>query len=644
MTTPFHEEEALGKIYDRRLMRRLLAYLGPYKPTVVFSFLLVLVGSALKLVGPYLTKVAIDDYITPGDLEGLDFVALLYVLALLLQFAVSFFQVYLMNMAGQRVMFDMRREIFSHLQRLQPAFFDKNPVGRLVTRVTTDVDALNELFTSGVVTIFGDLFMLLGIMMVLIYLDWRLALVTFTVLPALFAVTLVFKRRVREVYRKVRTRVAMLNAFIQENVIGMQVVQLFRQERRKLGQYSDLNRQHQDANLESVFQYALFYPAIEFLGAVAVALIIWYGGWQILLGGLTGLTLGGLVAFIQYSERFFRPISDLSEKFNILQGAMASSERIFRLLDTEVTVASPGLRPFASALRASAAPRRSASRGGGSGFGEAHRSVAEAGLIRFESVWFAYQNEDWVLEDLDLEVRQGETVAVVGHTGAGKTTLTSLLLRFYDVQRGRVLVDGVDVREWDLRDLRRRFGVVLQDVHLFSGTIASNIRLGDREITDREVAEAAAAVHLDGYIATLPRGLEEEVKERGSSLSAGQKQLVSFARALVHDPRILILDEATSNVDTHTEILVREALERLLESRTSLVIAHRLSTIQKADRILVMHKGRVREVGSHQELLAKRGIYYRLYQLQYKDQEIAVPLLGAERPGSGVSRDKMAPS
>ena len=621
MTTPFQEEEALGKIYDRRLMRRLLAYLGPYKLTVIFSLLLVIGASALKLVGPYLTKIAIDDHIIRGNLEGLDGIALLYVLALALQFAISFFQVYLMNMAGQRVMFDMRREIFSHLQRLQPGFFDKNPVGRLVTRVTTDVDALNELFTSGVVTIFGDVFMLLGIMMVLVYLDWRLALVTFTVLPALFGVTLLFKRRVREVYRKVRTRVAMLNAFIQENIVGMQVVQLFRQEPRKFGQYSELNRQHQDANLESVFQYALFYPAIEFLGATAIALIIWYGGWQILV---SGLTLGGLVAFIQYSEKFFRPISDLSEKFNILQGAMASSERIFKLLDTEVTVAS--LVPAAS--------------------GEARRSSAEAGSIRFENVWFAYRNEDWVLEDLDLEVRPGETVAVVGHTGAGKTTLTSLLLRFYDVQRGRVLVDGLDVREWNLQVLRRQFGMVLQDVHLFSGTIASNIRLGDREITDPQVAEAAAAVHLDGRAGRLPearsrpvtsgllRGLEEEVKERGSSLSAGQKQLVSFARALVREPRILILDEATSNVDTHTEILIREALERLLENRTSLVIAHRLSTIQKADRIVVMHKGRVREVGNHQELLARRGIYYRLYQLQYKDQELAAPVLGGERrPG-----------
>jgi ATP-binding cassette subfamily B protein len=600
---PFQEEEALGKIYDRRLMRRLLGYLRPYKITVVVSFVLVLAGSVLKLVGPYLTKIAIDDYITRGDLGGLDRIALLYLAALALQFAVSFYQVYLMNVAGQRVMFDMRREIFTHLQRLQPAFFDRNPVGRLVTRVTTDVDALNELFTSGVVTIFGDLFMLLGIMVVLVYLDFRLALVTFTVLPALFAVTLVFKRRVREVYRKVRTRVAALNAFIQENIVGMQVVQLFRQEPRKLGQYRGLNREHRDANLESVFQYAIFYPAIEFLGAVAIALIIWYGGWQILAGGLT---IGGLVAFIQYSEKFFRPISDLSEKFNILQGAMASSERIFKLLDTEVTISSPP----------APAPTRARER---------------SGSFRFENVWFAYQGENWVLEDLDLEVRPGETVAVVGHTGAGKTTLTSLLLRFYDVQRGRILVDGIDVRDWELEALRRQIGVVLQDVHLFSGTIASNIRLGDREITDHQVAEAASAVHLDSLLRSLPRGMAEEVKERGSSLSAGQRQLVSFARALVHDPRILILDEATSNVDTHTEILIREALERLLENRTSLVIAHRLSTIQKANRIVVMHKGRVRETGSHQELLARRGIYYRLYQLQYKEQEIGMSLEGTAR-------------
>ncbi len=590
--TDMHEEEVLGRVYDGRLMRRLLAYLAPYKLVVAVSLVLVLLVSALKLVGPILTKVAIDDYIAVGDLGGLNLIALVYVLALMAQFVTSYFQIYIMNMAGQRVMADMRREIFSHLQQLHPAYFDKNPVGRLVTRVTTDVDALNELFTSGVVTIFGDIFMLVGIMGVLIYLDWRVALVTFAVLPALFAVAMVFKRRVRVVYRKVRTRIAMLNAFIQENVVGMTVVQLFRQEDRKFEEYSELNRQHTEANIETIFHYSIFYPVVEVLSAVAIALIVWYGGGQILLGALT---LGGLVAFIQYSEKFFRPISDLSEKFNILQGAMASSERIFGLLDTEDEIRTPD-NPVT--------PER------------------QDTSVRFETVSFAYEGDDWVLRDVDVDVRPGEMVAVVGHTGAGKSTLMSLLMRFYDVQHGRVLVEGVDVRDWDLENLRRQFGMVLQDVHLFSGTIASNIRLGDESISDEAVAAAAAAVNLDEWVATLPNGLEEEVKERGSSLSAGQKQLVSFARALVHDPKILILDEATSNVDTHTELLVREALERLLAERTSIVIAHRLSTIQKADRIVVLHKGRVREVGTHQELLAERGIYYKLYQLQYKEQEI----------------------
>ena len=593
-----HEEQTLGKVYDARLMRRLLAYLAHYKMRVVVSFVLVLAASALKLVGPILTKIVIDDYIAVGNLSGLNTIAAIYVLALVLQFVVSYFQIYIMNMAGQRVLADMRAEIFSHLQKLQSSFFDRNPVGRLVTRVTTDVDALNELFTSGVVTIFGDIFMLLGIMGVLVYLDFRLALVTFAVLPALFVVTMIFKRRVRIVYRKVRTRVAMLNAFIQENIVGMQVVQLFGQEERKFGQYSELNRQHTEANIESILHYSIFYPVVEVLSAVAIGLIVWYGGGQLLLGTLT---LGGLVAFIQYSEKFFRPISDLSEKFNILQGAMASSERIFKLLDTEVEIRTPA------------------------NIGNIVGPGRDDGSLRFDNVSFAYEGEDWVLKDVDLTVRPGETVAVVGHTGAGKSTLTSLLMRLYDVQKGQVLVGDVDVRDRDLKKLRRQFGMVLQDVHLFSGTIASNIRLGDETISNEAIVEAARVVNLNEWVATLPRGLDEEVAERGASMSAGQKQLVSFARALVHDPKILILDEATSSVDTHTEILVREALERLLENRTSLVIAHRLSTIQRADRIVVLHKGRVREVGTHQELLAERGIYYKLYQLQYKDQEIETP-------------------
>jgi ATP-binding cassette, subfamily B, multidrug efflux pump len=587
----FHEDDPVDKSYDRTLLRRLLVYLRPYWVPVLASFLLIVLMAGLDLVGPYLTKVAIDRYIRQGNASGLDTIALLYLGSLLLAFVVRFGQVFILQMTGQRVMMDLRREIYAHLQRLHVGFFDQNPVGRLMTRVTTDVDAVNELFTSGVVTVFGDLFTLFGIMGVMVAMNWKLALVTFSVIPLFFVVTNWFRAGSRATFREVRRWVARINAFLQENITGMPVVQLFRREARNREAFAAINRQHTDANLSQIFYYAVFYPAIELLAALATALIILYGGWRV-IGGT--LTLGALVAFIQYSERFWRPISDLSEKFNILQAAMASSERIFTLLDTEPKVVAPEKPVHLEKVR---------------------------GRVGFENVTFGYQAGTPVLQEIDFTVEPGRSVALVGATGAGKTSIISLLTRFYDVQQGRVTLDGVDVRALDPAQLRSSLALVLQDVHLFSGTIASNIRLGSA-IPDERVREAARAVHAHRFIEALPQGYETEVRERGATLSVGQKQLLSFARALAHDPRVLILDEATSSVDTETEALIQDALRVLLQGRTAIVIAHRLSTIQHVDEILVLHKGRVRERGTHQELLAQRGLYWRLYQLQYKDQEL----------------------
>jgi ATP-binding cassette subfamily B protein len=587
----FHEDDPVDKSYDRTLLRRLLRYLRPYWAPVLASFLLIVLMAGLDLVGPYLTKVAIDRYIRQGDASGLDQIALLYLATLLLAFLVRFGQVFILQMTGQKVMMDLRREIYAHLQRLHVGFFDQNPVGRLMTRVTTDVDAVNELFTSGVVTVFGDLFTLFGIMGVMMAMNWKLALVTFSVIPLFFVVTNWFRAGSRATFREVRRWVARINAFLQENITGMPVVQLFRREERNREAFAGINRQHTDANLAQIFYYAVFYPAIELLAALATALIILYGGWRVIAGTLT---LGALVAFIQYSERFWRPISDLSEKFNILQAAMASSERIFTLIDTESRVTAPEKPVHLEKVR---------------------------GRVGFENVTFGYQPDTPVLQDIDFTVEPGKSVALVGATGAGKTSIISLLTRFYDVQQGRVTLDGVDVRALDPAQLRSSLALVLQDVHLFSGTISSNIRLGSA-IPDVRVREAARAVHAHRFIEALPQGYETEVRERGATLSVGQKQLLSFARALAHDPRVLILDEATSSVDTETEALIQDALRVLLHGRTAIVIAHRLSTIQHVDEILVLHKGRVRERGTHQELLAQRGLYWRLYQLQYKDQEL----------------------
>jgi ATP-binding cassette subfamily B multidrug efflux pump len=632
------EEEVLGKAYDSRLMKRLLTYLRPYwwQTIVALSAILLKVVLGPDVIGPFLTATVIDKYLSfargthhsildrwlnPNPWMGVGQVALIYFAALLFNFVLEFVQTYLMQWTGQKVMFDLRSQIFRHLQQMHVGFFDKNPVGRLVTRVTTDVDALNEMFTAGVVSIFEDVFVLAGIMFVMLRMKWWLALITFSVLPLIFWVTMIFRKSVRESYRRIRVAIARINAYLQEHVTGMVVLQLFNREQRAYKKFDHINAQHMDAFKDAILAYAIYYPVVEVLSTIAIAAALWFGGLRVLLGTVT---LGTVTAFIQYAQRFFRPIQDLSEKYNILQSAMASAERVFKLLDTPVEIVSP----------------------------ETPVKAEGKGRIDFDHVWFAYREVealeaedgvelvsavernghppvdgsgyDWVLRDVSFTIEPGETVAIVGHTGAGKTTIISLLMRFYDIQKGAIRIDGVDVRRMDLRDLRRRFGVVLQDPFLFSGTIANNIRLGSTWISDEQVEAAAENVNVAEFIRTLPQGFQEPVLERGSTLSTGQKQLISFARALAHDPKILILDEATSSVDTETELRVRDALTRMVEGRTSVIIAHRLSTIQRADKIIVMHKGQVREIGSHQDLLAQRGIYWKLYQLQYKDQELGV--------------------
>jgi ATP-binding cassette subfamily B protein len=629
------EEEVLGKAYDGRLMRRLLTYLRPYKWHVVVALAAIILKSVLDVLGPYFTKIAIDkylakshsnshswigDHLSSAPLTGIAQIGGLYIGILVFTFALEFLQTYLMQWTGQKVMFDLRKQIFRHLQFMHVAFFDKNPVGRLVTRVTTDVDALNEMFTAGVVSIFEDVFVLAGILAIMMEMNWKLALITFAVLPLIVYATMIFRDKVRDSYRRIRTAIARINSYLQEAVSGMLVLQLFNREKRSFKKFSDINASHMEAFKDAIMAYSVYYPVVEILSSIAVAGIIWFGGDEILSQMTVSslaigfsknslftfhlvqntMTLGVLVAFMQYAQRFFRPIQDLSEKYNILQSAMAAGERVFKLLDTKSEVTSPSVTKKPQGL----------------------------GRIEFDHVWFAYGasektgEPDWVLRDVSFALEPGQTIAVVGHTGAGKTTLISLLMRFYDVQQGAIRIDGVDIKEMDLDDLRSRFGVVLQDPFLFSGTVAGNIRLGTAGIQDADVEQAAEDVNLADFIRALPGGFKEEVRERGSTLSTGQKQLISFARALAHNPKILILDEATSSVDTETEFRVRDALNRMVEGRTALIIAHRLSTIQRADKIIVMHKGQVREMGSHQQLLAQRGIYYKLYQLQYKDQEV----------------------
>ena len=603
----FHDEEVLGKAYDATLMRRLLTYLRPYKLYVALALVAIISASVLQLAQPYLMKLAIDRYIKSGDLAGVNRIAIAFFFIIIASFVLEYVQTWLLQMTGQRIMYDIRLQVYRHLQTIDLQFYDRNPVGRLMTRVTTDVDVINDMFTSGVVSVFGDIFTLAGIMIVMVMMDWRLAIVAFLVLPLIALVTQWFRRNVRESYRTVRAWIARINAFLQEHITGMSTVQLFRREERTFQKFDDINRKHRDANIDSILYYAVFYPAIEVIGALAAALIIWFGGRWVLQGTLT---LGALVAFLLYSGRFFRPISDMSEKFNILQGAMASSERIFKLLDTPVKIESR-VAGRDSRFGEPANRDRTANR----------EPRTAAGHIVFDHVSFAYVPGEYVLKDISFEVHPGERIGVVGATGAGKSTLINLLLRFYDVTEGRILIDGIDVRDMDLAELRRLFSLVLQDVHLFSGTIAANIRLGDTGIGDEAVRNAARAVHADKFIERLPEGYASPVAERGATLSVGQKQLLSFARALAFDPRVLVLDEATSSVDTETELLIRDALNVLMGGRTTIAIAHRLSTIQDMDKILVLHKGHLRESGRHQDLLAERGIYYKLYQLQYRDQE-----------------------
>ena len=650
------DDDVVGKVYDAALMRRLLRYLLPYKLQTAISCLAILLKAATDVAGPWLIKVAVDTYMTPSPkpswlsrhlstspYNGITELALLYLLALCLSFALEFLQTALMQWTGQKIMFDLRKQIFRHIQVQDVAFFDRNPVGRLVTRVTSDVDALNEMFTAGVLAIFENVILLAAIIGIMLWMSWPLALLTLAVIPIIFIATGIFRRSIRVSYRAQRAATAKINSFTQEYVSGMSVVQLFNRERRAFQDFSAVNDENKIAWTKAIFAYSLYFPIVEFLSSAAIALVLWRGGTAILHNTLPAaqpgklldgvfatVSVGVLIAFIQYAQRFFRPIQELSDKFNILQAAMAAAERIFKLLDQAPEIVSPA-RPVAPS-----------------------RASPAYGRIEFRNVWFTYQSQhnpgapglasetwdrttttstdteydptsdptiEWILRDVSFTIQPNETAAIVGHTGAGKTTITSLMMRFYDIQAGQIFVDGIDVREQDLAELRRRFGVVLQDPFLFSGTIADNIRLGTSRISTQRLERAADEVNIGDFIRTLPLAFNEPVRERGAGLSTGQKQLISFARALAHDPGILILDEATSSVDTDTELRVRSALARMITGRTSVLIAHRLSTIQSADTILVMHKGQLREQGTHQQLLAAHGLYFKLYQLQYQDQE-----------------------
>ncbi len=594
----YHEEDEIGKTYDLRVARRLFRYLRPYWKMATAALVLTLVTNILISTQPLFTKMAVDDFITPKKTDGIWLFALIFFGVFLFRFIFSYVQEILLNNVGQRVMFDLRTELFTKLQNQEVAYFDQYPVGRTMTRLTGDVDSLNELFTSGVIDVLGDMVVILAYLAWMFALNWKLAVVSLITVPLLFTATNWFRKHARTGFDKVRTRNAKLNAFLQEYISGAQTVQLFNAEGKAKKRFAEINDDYRNANIETIYYYAIFYPLVDFIGTIGIAMVIFAFGYESLSGlSVAGaaLTVGILASFIQYSLNLFQPIRDLSDKFNVLQAAIVASHRIFILLDRDIEITSPA---------------------------EPKRSGKAVGKIEFQNVWFAYKDEDWVLKDVSFTVDLGESIALVGHTGSGKTTVTNLLMRFYDIQKGAILLDGVDIREWDLHDLRSIFAVVLQDVFLFSGSIENNIRLGNDDIDMERVEWAAKEVRADEFIQKLEGRYASEVRERGAGLSVGQKQLISFARALAFDPTILILDEATSSIDTETEQLIQRAVERVMEGRTSLVVAHRLSTIQKCDRIIVLHHGELREIGTHNELLANRGLYWRLYQLQYSDEKL----------------------